>query len=96
MSAAFESLQELREGPAGTLRLTIPRMAYRQVIEPMLANFLAAHPRVQLELAIEDAFANIIERGFDPSRKNLAPKLQALIDFLRPPARSRRRGPHLK
>jgi DNA-binding transcriptional LysR family regulator len=65
VSAAFESLQELRDGPAGTLRLTIPRMAYRQVIEPMLADFLAVHPRVQLELAIEDAFANIIERGFD-------------------------------
>ena len=63
--AAFESLHELSDGPAGRLRLTIPRLAFGQVIEPLLADFLAAYPRVELELAIEDAFANIIERGFD-------------------------------
>jgi DNA-binding transcriptional LysR family regulator len=63
--AAFESLGELRDAPAGTLRLNVPRIAYRQVLEPHLAAFLAAYPKIHLDIVIDDAFANIIESGCD-------------------------------
>src|SRR6188472_3097470 len=33
---AFEALDELRGRPAGTLRLTLPRIGYEQVIAPKL------------------------------------------------------------
>jgi DNA-binding transcriptional LysR family regulator len=65
VQGAFESLSELRDGPAGTLRLNVPRIGYRQVIEPHLKAFLAAYPHVNLELILDDAFANIIETGCD-------------------------------
>jgi DNA-binding transcriptional LysR family regulator len=65
VQAAFDSLGELRDAPAGTLRLNVPRLAYRQVIEPQLAAFLAAYPKIQLEVAVDDGFANIIESGCD-------------------------------
>jgi DNA-binding transcriptional LysR family regulator len=63
--AAFEALGELRAGPVGTLRLNVPRVAYQRVIEPHLAAFLATYPRVQLEVVLDDAFANIIASGYD-------------------------------
>lgn len=63
--AALESLGELRDRPAGTLRLNVPRMGFERVIEPHLAAFLAAYPEIRLDIVVEDALANIIESGCD-------------------------------
>lgn len=63
--AAFESLDEVRGRPAGTLRLNVPRLAGRQVLEPMLAAFLAEYPELRLDITYDDAFTNIVEQGFD-------------------------------
>lgn len=65
VQTAFDSLAELRDGPSGTLRLNVPRLAYRQVLQPILGAFLRAHPQLQLEIFLDDAFANIIESGCD-------------------------------
>lgn len=62
---AYESLDELRDRPAGTLRLTLSRIAARQIVEPMLGAFTAAYPEIRLELAVEDGLTDIVERGFD-------------------------------
>ena len=63
--SAFESLSELRDEPAGRLRLNVPRLGYRLLIEPHLAAFLAAYPKIHLEVTIDDGLANIIESGHD-------------------------------
>lgn len=63
--AAFDSLVELRDRPAGTLRLSLPRLGYEQVLAPKLAAFLRAYPEISLDVSIDDAFANIVEQGFD-------------------------------
>jgi DNA-binding transcriptional LysR family regulator len=63
--AAFESLDELRGRPAGTLRLNIPRVASAAVLEPVLAAFLATYPEISLDVAIDDALTSIVEHGFD-------------------------------
>lgn len=63
--SAFEALGELRDAPAGTLRLNVPRLAYQRVLEPTLGAFLAEYPGIHLELVIDDAYANIIESGCD-------------------------------
>src|SRR4051812_41458937 len=62
---AFESLGELRDRPAGLLRLNVPRIAYEQILEPMLPAFLAEYPEIQVDIRIDDAFANIIAQGYD-------------------------------
>jgi DNA-binding transcriptional LysR family regulator len=62
---AFEALGELRDRPAGLLRLTVPRLAYRQFLAPKLAAFLAAYPDVDLDVSVDDAFTDIVEQGFD-------------------------------
>lgn len=65
VNEAFESLGELRDRPAGTLRLSLPRLGYEQLLAPRLPAFLAAYPDIRLELAIDDAFVDIVAQGFD-------------------------------
>jgi DNA-binding transcriptional LysR family regulator len=62
---AFESLGELRDRPAGLLRLTLPRLAYELVLGPKLPAFLAAYPDIELDVSIDDAFNDIVKDGFD-------------------------------
>ncbi len=62
---AFDSLSELRERPSGTLRLTLPRVAYREVLAPRLAEFLALYPDISLEAHFDEAFVDVVEGGFD-------------------------------
>ncbi|EAU68415.1 transcriptional regulator [Stigmatella aurantiaca DW4/3-1] len=62
---AFESLGEMRDRPTGTLRLTLPRYGYEEVLAPRLAGFLAAYPGIKADLHIDDAFVDIVENGFD-------------------------------
>lgn len=62
---AFESLGELRDRPAGLLRLSVPREAYESVVAPKLPPFLATYPDIRVDIAIDDAFIDIVARGFD-------------------------------
>jgi DNA-binding transcriptional LysR family regulator len=65
VDAAFQSLEEVRGRPAGTLRLNVPRLASTSVLEPIVAPFLAAHPELRLDITVDDAFTSIVEQGFD-------------------------------
>jgi DNA-binding transcriptional LysR family regulator len=62
---AFDALGELRDRPAGVLRLNIPRLGYEQVLAPKLPAFLATYPDIDLDISIDDGFVDIIEQGFD-------------------------------
>jgi DNA-binding transcriptional LysR family regulator len=62
---AFDALAELRDRPAGTLRLTLPRMGYQQVLSQKLAAFLKQYPDIKLDASIDEAIVDIVEQGFD-------------------------------
>lgn len=62
---ALDAVNAYRERPAGTLRLNVPRFAALAVLAPVLPRFLAAHPDVRLEISVDDATIDIVERGFD-------------------------------
>jgi DNA-binding transcriptional LysR family regulator len=49
----------------GRLRLSAPRMAVAFVINPVLPTFRARHPRVEVEVDIEDRFVDIVAEGYD-------------------------------
>jgi len=49
----------------GRLRLSAPRMAAPFVINPVLPTFRARHPRVEVEVDIEDRFVDIVAEGYD-------------------------------
>ncbi len=63
--ASLASLDELRDRPAGTLRLNVPRVASRRFLEPRLASFLAQYPDIHLDVVIDDGFSDIVAGSFD-------------------------------
>lgn len=63
--AAFEDVAQLRDRPSGTLRLNVSRVASRLVLEPVLAEFLAAHPDVDVETRVDDGLSDVVASGFD-------------------------------
>lgn len=65
LTAGFEAARSLGERPAGLLRLTVPRAVVGPVIEPVLAEFCAAHPEVEIEIVADSGFVDIVDAGFD-------------------------------
>src|ERR1700735_5551509 len=49
----------------GRLRLSVPQSAVRFVITPVLPPFRERHPRVEVEVVIEDRFVDIVAEGYD-------------------------------
>lgn len=65
IDAAIDELNELRGQPAGLLKIHTPRLAYTEIIEPALGDFLQAYPEVVLDVTISDAIIDIVAAGFD-------------------------------
>lgn len=65
MQAAVLDVQNLRDKPAGTVRLHTPRKAASLLVEPHLGRFSKFHPDIVLDVTIDDAVVNIVEAGFD-------------------------------
>jgi DNA-binding transcriptional LysR family regulator len=49
----------------GRVRLSVPRAAVPFVIDPVLPTFRARHPRVEVEVAIDERLVDIVAEGYD-------------------------------
>src|SRR5271156_3601244 len=49
----------------GRVRLSVPRAAVPFVIDPVLPTFRARHPRIEVEVVIEERFVDIVAEGYD-------------------------------
>ena len=49
----------------GRLRLSVPRAAVPFVIDPVLPAFRERHPRIEVEVAVEDQFVDVVADGYD-------------------------------
>src|SRR6201991_1995125 len=65
VSDALAAVRGLRGVPSGRLRINAPPPAIDLVLAPMIAPFLAAHPKIDLEIVGESAFVDIVAGGFD-------------------------------
>jgi DNA-binding transcriptional LysR family regulator len=63
--AAVEAINVFRDRPTGHLRLTMPRPVVKQVIEPIVTEFLSAYPGVTLEVVTDSALTDIVRDRFD-------------------------------
>src|ERR671912_810370 len=63
--AAAAAVGELADAPRGTLRLHVSTGADGILAGPLLADFLAAYPHVQLEVDVSDAPLDIVAEGYD-------------------------------
>jgi DNA-binding transcriptional LysR family regulator len=68
LAQALAAAKELSAEPGelvGRLRLSVPRAALPHVIEPVLPAFRARHPRVEVEVVLEDQLVDIVAGGYD-------------------------------
>lgn len=63
--AAVEAAGAMGSEPTGLLRLTVPRMAVPLVVEPVVAALRRSHPRIAVEIAVDDATVDVTARGYD-------------------------------
>ncbi len=63
--AALNTVSAQPGEAVGRLRLSAPRMAVAFVVNPVLPTFRARHPRVEVEVDIEDRFVDIVAEGYD-------------------------------
>ena len=72
---ANASLSAGRQAPQGILRVALPAAFGNQYVAPLIPQFVARYPDVQLALSLSDRSVNPVEDGFD-----LAIRIAALAD----------------
>ncbi|EIM26719.1 LysR family transcriptional regulator [Microvirga lotononidis] len=65
IEAELESLSELREKPAGTIRITATDYAIDQILWPKLERFLPKYPDIKVELGIDYGLTDIAAQAYD-------------------------------
>lgn len=61
----LRSLGDLRDVPAGKIRINTSQHAAQTVLWPKLAPFLREYPQIEIELSVDSGFADIVEGRFD-------------------------------
>jgi DNA-binding transcriptional LysR family regulator len=72
---ANASVSAGRQEPRGILRVALPAAFGNQYVAPLVPQFAARHPAVQLSLSLSDRNVNLVEDGFD-----LAIRIASLAD----------------
>jgi DNA-binding transcriptional LysR family regulator len=65
IKAGLEALSELREKPAGTIRITATDYAADTILWPKLAQFLPQYPDIKVEIIIDYGLTDIVAQQFD-------------------------------
>jgi len=59
------ALSELRDRPAGTIRITTSENAAEAILWPALAALLPSYPEIRVELMVEQGFTDIVAQRYD-------------------------------
>jgi DNA-binding transcriptional LysR family regulator len=62
---AIDAVNEFRDNPAGTLRLTVHPIAAVTVIGPLVARFSSEYPAINLEISVDVECKDIVSERFD-------------------------------
>jgi DNA-binding transcriptional LysR family regulator len=65
IEAELEALSELREKPAGTIRITATDYAADTIVWPKLVNFLREYPDIKVEIIIDYGLTDIVAQRCD-------------------------------
>lgn len=65
IEAQLAALSELREKPAGTVRITAGEHPAISILQPALQRFLPDNPDVNVEISVDYGMTDIVAEGFD-------------------------------
>jgi DNA-binding transcriptional LysR family regulator len=67
---AMETARSQQETPSGTLRINAYATAAREIISPLLLQYLRRYPQVHIDLVTEGRLVDIVADGFDLGVRN--------------------------
>lgn len=65
IQAQLAALSELREKPAGTVRITTGEHPAISILQPALKRFLPDHPDITVEIIVDYGLTDIVSGGYD-------------------------------
>jgi DNA-binding transcriptional LysR family regulator len=65
ISAELAALSELREKPAGTIRITATEFAVDTILVPKLAKLLRDYPDIKVEMTVDYGLTDIVAQQYD-------------------------------
>lgn len=65
IDARLDSLNALRQRPAGTIRITSSRNAAREILWPKVVRLMQDYPEIKVEISVEQRFVDIVAERFD-------------------------------
>jgi DNA-binding transcriptional LysR family regulator len=65
IEAEMEALAELREKPAGTIRITASEHAVSAILWPKLAKFLRRYSDIKVEITVDHSLIDIVAQRYD-------------------------------
>ena len=65
IDAEVSAVRELREKPAGTIRITATEYAADSILLPKLASLLPKYPDIKIEITVDYGLSNIVADGYD-------------------------------
>lgn len=65
IEAGLAALSDLRDKPAGTIRITCADHPAETILWPALESFLPAYPDIHVEISVDDTLLDIVEERFD-------------------------------
>ena len=65
IDAELAAIRELREKPAGTIRITATEYAADAILLPKLAKLLPKHPDIKVEIILDYGLTNIVAQQYD-------------------------------
>ena len=70
IEAELEALSELRDKPAGTIRITATDNAAQTILLPKLAKFLPEYPDINVEIIVDYGLTDIVAQRYDAGVRN--------------------------
>jgi DNA-binding transcriptional LysR family regulator len=65
IDAELSAVRDLREKPAGTIRITATEYAADALLLPKLAKLLPKYPDMKVEIVVDYGLSNIVAEGYD-------------------------------
>src|SRR6266404_2309262 len=65
IDAELSAVRDLREKPAGTIRITATENAVDALLLPKLAKMLPTYPDIKVEIVVDYGLSNIVAEGYD-------------------------------
>jgi len=65
IEAELATIRELRDKPAGTIRITAGDHAARSILWPKVAKLLSKYPDINVEILVDNALIDIVDERYD-------------------------------